>query len=309
MENCKCTNGCNSKANLVIKGKDILHGYSGEFEVVQCEKCGLSRTNPRPPESEIGSYYPHDYIPYRINIESRNENKNYIKKYIFNILNLENRKLPDIKKGYMLEIGCSTGEYMQKARDLGWQCDGIEFSSNIANICREKGFNVQSCTVDMASKPNYKYDLIVAWMVIEHLYDPVASLIKIRSWSSENCILIGSVPDFGSLERKIFGKYWYALQLPTHLYHFNKKTLQVTLENAGWTLTNIRWQRDCKNLLWSIELFATQNNYLRLKYFIQNVRSNKKFIFLRILLSALLGSIRQSGRLEFEARRNHNYDK
>ncbi len=42
------------------------------------------------------------------------------------------------------------------------------------------------------------------------------------------------MPDFGSLSSKIFGKFWYHLDTPRHLYHFNSQTLQKLAEESGF---------------------------------------------------------------------------
>src|SRR3546814_19345766 len=59
-------------------------------------------------------------------------------------------------------------------------------------------------------------DLIVGWMVLEHLHQPLAVLRKLRRWIQPDGWLVLSVPDAGSLEFRVFGDRWYALQLPTH---------------------------------------------------------------------------------------------
>src|SRR3546814_9273497 len=78
-------------------------------------------------------------------------------------------------------------------------------------------------------------DLIVGWMVLEHLHQPLAVLRKLRRWIQPDGWLVLSVPDAGSLEFRVFGDRWYALQLPTHLHHFSPETLANMMTAAGWT--------------------------------------------------------------------------
>jgi len=41
-----------------------------------------------------------------------------------------------------------------------------------------------------------------------------------------------SVPNFASLESRLFGKYWNGLDVPRHLYHFTPATLDRMLKKA-----------------------------------------------------------------------------
>lgn len=49
---------------------DRLHKNLGKFAVVECLKCGLRYTNPRPTRKAIAAFYPEDYGPYRGEVPS-----------------------------------------------------------------------------------------------------------------------------------------------------------------------------------------------------------------------------------------------
>src|SRR5262245_53965863 len=55
-----------SECSPLIEAPDTTAGGSGLwFAVVQCQKCGLCYTNPRPSFSTIQSFYPCIYRPHR----------------------------------------------------------------------------------------------------------------------------------------------------------------------------------------------------------------------------------------------------
>ena len=62
MEYVRC-NFCNSSnLKFVTKSKDFIHKISDQvFSIVECKKCGLNFTNPRPTISEINKYYSSHY--------------------------------------------------------------------------------------------------------------------------------------------------------------------------------------------------------------------------------------------------------
>jgi SAM-dependent methyltransferase len=54
----------------------------------------------------------------------------------------------------------------------------------------------------------------------------------------DGIIYIG-VPDFGSWQANWFKEFWFPLEIPRHLHHFEPLPLMVLLENEGFHITNI----------------------------------------------------------------------
>ena len=64
LEDAACPLGCARNDKYILTGRDLLHGFPGEFSIVKCRCCGLLRTNPRPAPESMGSFYPDDYGPF-----------------------------------------------------------------------------------------------------------------------------------------------------------------------------------------------------------------------------------------------------
>lgn len=259
IENVCCSMGCPSGDDILFTGTDLLHNIPGEFNVVKCRTCGLMRTNLRPAVDSIGIYYPDDYKPYlssNINIASP-QKKSIIKKYLKPIINklfdFKGKSLPCLEPGKMLEIGCASGAFLHEMSSQGWQVQGIEFSEGPAQVARNLGHSVYSGTLETAPRPETApFDLIVGWMVLEHLHDPVTSLQKLGKWSKPDSWLVLSVPNAASLEFKLFKNRWYALQLPTHLHHFTPKSAANVLKKGGWILEKVHYQRSPNDFIASL---------------------------------------------------------
>lgn len=301
LESVSCPNCKDHNDEFVLVGRDRIHNIEGEFTVLRCKNCGLERTNPRPTQETIGVYYPASYAPYHSKKLKSNFLITLIKKTLSKILFLDDKVLPKIRPGRMLEVGCSSGVYMEHARNLGWIVDGIEFSEEASRIARLKGFDVQTCALEQANSPASKYNMIVAWMVVEHLHQPIESLKKLRQWIDSNGMLVGSVPSSKSLAKTLFNESCYDLHLPNHLYHFNPKTLELTLSNSGWKLERIKWQKNSNTLLWSFQYWTADKNYRNLERFACWLRIGKFSYILRLSLGVLLGLTHQSGRVVFWA--------
>lgn len=302
MENGPCPMGCEQSDTTILVADDRLHGLPGKFQIVRCSHCGLVRTNPRPTPASIGAYYPNDYAPYQSVSTDNPVVRGGLKHVLRSILGLGERRLPSLRPGYLLEIGCAAGNYLAEMQNLGWQAEGIEFSDAAALKAREKGFRVQTASVESAHGPKQRVDLVAAWMVLEHLHEPVHALRKIRQWVKPDGYLVASVPDFDCLERRLFKGRWYALQLPTHLFHYDRHSLKKLLGASGWSLESVRWQKNCSNLLWSIQYLLEDHGWRKATHGMVWLRTSRVAGPFRAALGWLLGVTHQSGRLEFTAR-------
>ena len=256
MESVPCPLGCSGGDTLVLKGRDRLNNLPGIFQVVRCNDCGLMRTNPRPAPGSMGLYYPDEYGPYRgtrIAPDKKNAVRTlFPKRWATNLFQFNTTRLPGLQPGRVLEIGCASGAFLDKLARSGWTAEGIEFSKTAAQSARSLGFSVYSGSLESAPDPQHLFRLVVGWMVLEHLHDPVRALQKLHRWVEPGGWLVLSVPNAGAIEFNIFRHQWYALHLPNHLYHFTTETLSRTVEAGGWRMTRVFHQRTLMNLAGSL---------------------------------------------------------
>lgn len=258
LEDKPCPLDCPIGDDTIFVGRDRLHNIPGEFSVVRCRTCGLIRTNPRPTPSTIGRYYPDDYGPYvstRISGSIQNE-KSLIKRFLgpsfHRVFRFNTTILPDLPPGKLLEVGCASGAFLSHMAMKGWEVEGVEFSPKAAEHAQANGLKVNCGALETAPDPEKLFDLIIGWMVIEHLHDPVAGLSKLARWTKPNGWLAISVPNASSIDFTLFKDAGYALQLPSHLYHFTPRTLTLLLSRSGWRVQEIYHQRGISNLVGSL---------------------------------------------------------
>jgi len=249
LQDSPCPLGCINDDEFVLEGRDRLHGLQGIFHVVRCTGCGLMRTNPRPTPETMAYYYPEDYGPYkgtqvRTAPSGQPDKANGpLRTWAKRFVDFRSHAIPHLQPGRMLEIGCASGAFMHRMARLDWDVHGIEFSATAAARARDLGYPVFAGSVEDAAETGELNDLIVGWMVLEHLHEPVAALRKLRRMATPHAWLVLSVPDAGSFEFRMFGNAWYALQLPNHLYHFTPTTLTRMLKAAGLAVHRIFHQR------------------------------------------------------------------
>lgn len=263
LEHVSCPLGCPKSDEVVLTGRDLLHNLPGEFTVVKCRTCGLMRTTPRPTLETIGFYYPDDYGPY-LGTQVRQAKPSSIKKLLKRVFNLNTQRLPSLAPGRMLEVGCASGAFLHQMASQGWQVQGIEFSEKAAQAAAQLGYRVHAGPLETAPPPDEAFDLMVGWMVLEHLHDPIGGLQKLREWAKPGAWLVLSVPNSASLEFRLFKEKWYALQVPTHLHHFTPETLGRVLQAGGWTLETVHHQRVLSNLIASTGYALRDKGYVKL---------------------------------------------
>ena len=252
LESSPCPLGCGKGDTIVVTGCDRINHLPGTFQVVQCVHCGLMRTDPRPTPETMGFYYPDDYGPYRgttVNPGIKDgEYLSFWRKWVKGVFRFNTTRLPRLQPTRALEIGCASGAFLNKMSKKGWHVEGLEFSETAARAARSLGFSVYTGSLETAPDPKHYFDLVVGWMVLEHLHDPVLALKKINRWVEPGGWLVLSVPNAGSLEFKVFRDRWYALQLPNHLYHYTPDSLSKICEAGGWKIVKIFHHRTLANL-------------------------------------------------------------
>ncbi len=305
LEDSPCPLGCPAHDEIVLMGNDRWHNLPGEFQVVRCCTCGLMRTDPRPTIETISFYYPDDYQPHAgIQVNTGSVQLLY-KRAAHWLLNIE--RLPPIQPGRMLEFGCGSGKFLHRMAKQGWEVEGIEIAGAPAKTAQALGYTVHIGALERAPDPSHSYHLVVGWMVLEHLHDPVKALRKLWNWTYPGGWLVVSVPNAASLEFRFFGPAWYALELPRHLYHFTPGTLGGMLEAAGWQVERILHQRTLANLAGSVGYVLQGSRYAnRLASFTKNLlgfHSSSPAHILTYPLAFLLALFGQTGRMTVWARK------
>lgn len=265
LEDIPCPLGCNAGDKIVLIGRDRIHNLPGEYPVVKCLDCGLLRTNPRPTMKTIGYYYPEDYKPYldtRVHSVSGQEPPlPDWKKQLLRFFQWNTERMPSLSPGRLLEIGCASGGFLHRMARQGWIVEGVEPSEKASEAARALGHVVFTGPFEAFPERDSSFDLIVGWMVLEHLHDPIISLQKMSRLVKPGGFLVISVPNAGSAEFSIFRDKWYALHLPAHLFHFTPRTLGMLLAKGGWSVQRIFHQRVLSNLIASIGYVFKEHGY------------------------------------------------
>lgn len=134
--------------------------------------------------------------------------------------------------GRLLDFGCGAGAFARHAADHGYDVVGLEPFS-LGAPTRGRSLTLLRQPLEDASPTLGRFDVITLWHVLEHLSDPVRTLGVLASHLGPGGVMVVSVPNYGSLQRKVFGGEWFHLDPPRHLLHFDDRTLRHSLGLAG----------------------------------------------------------------------------
>lgn len=287
----------------LFDGQDLLHGSPGIFSVVQCHGCALVRTNPRPTPETMHAFYPaNTYGPYKGRARGSETGSPPLAWHLH--ADSMSRLMGPVRSGNLLEIGCASGQMIGALRRRGFVVSGIEPSPDAAAMAREAGLEVQVSSIeDAKAPPNAPLDAVIAFHTIEHMHDPAGALAKIREWAKPGAVLVCAVPNVDSWLMRRYGRYWYDLDLPRHLFHFSPATLSRLLDRNGWEVTEIKGERTINGAFGSWAHWLNAHNRGTLGSIMSRVATMSRWGKLPLLpMSAALGYFNASGRMVCRAR-------
>ena len=311
---------CNSfEFDLRYTARDQIAQTPGIYSVVRCSTCGLSRTQPRPLESCISNFYPSNYGPYAKAKLVADEKNNRTKSSAWilvlrGVLKAINRSLGinpqntlppvEFSPARLLDYGCASGGYLNTLDRAKYQLTGVDFSVDALNDASKLGLTVFCEPVESSHFDPGSFDIITAWMVLEHLYDPIATLRKLRHWLAEDGFIMISVPDSSALHRKIFRGLSYDDQVPTHLIHYNVRTIKGVMDKAGFKVAEVRWQPNSRSLLLSVRNVLDACHLRRVSKAYVKIIDSRLGRLAGYFLGLVLALMRQSARIEIVAKKS-----
>ena len=215
-----------------LKLKDYFLSQE-DFEIYECDECKLLFTTPRPDASVIGNYYKsEDYL-------SHNEHKKGIVPWIYNQvkkvnirrkfrITAQNRtsKNDDRKKPHILDFGCGVGDFLHFAQQKGCEITGCDMSTDARKYASEKLGKKVLTPEEIFALPDSTFDIITMWHVLEHIDDLRFQTEQLHRLLKDNGRLVVAVPNYMSYDAKYYKDKWAAFDVPRHLNHFHKESLQ-----------------------------------------------------------------------------------
>lgn len=238
-----------------IDGIDRQLGTPGEFAVHICRQCGAGVTIPRVDTPELAAFYPSEYAAF-------GRHKGWISvfasiRYRWRDTHVFRRKpysaLRATQPGSLVDVGCGRGDLGALFLGRGWDVTGVDPSPEACEVVRARGMNAVIGTLDTVRLPQGAYDAASFQHALEHTANPLEDLQQIHGALRKEGLVLIAVPNFGYWQRRLFGGYWYPLDLPRHRFHFTEQSLRILLRRAGFDSVDITAFNDFVGLPASIQ--------------------------------------------------------
>ena len=207
-----------------------------ESRIERCRNCQLVNTEAVSPD-ELARAYSVDYYgspEQKFNpilekiigwLHRRQANK---------LLGIWSRGGTSVAAPRVMDIGCGRGLLLSAFQKMGAEVHGLErLEFEIAPAMRNI---VKTGAITDAKYINQHFDVVVLWHVLEHLHTTLEHIQQLGEHLREGGVLVLSVPNFDSLQRRLFGRAWFHLDVPRHLLHIESSWLLSTLEQQGYKI-------------------------------------------------------------------------
>lgn len=211
-----------------------------------CDHCGLVRQedNDSYTDEHLNKYYSQTFrTPVQPGIlDKKDKRVQNAKKRLKFISKFKSR-------GRLLEIGFGDGVFLQMAADK-FTCTGLDPSAGygyLHDFLTKKGIEVSDKALESYSSKN-KFDIVCAFLVLEHIKDPIAFIKKQIRHLSPKGVLVIEVPDV----RRYRDFNSESVLTYEHVFHYCTESLSFLLSQLDLELI----AADSKDISYGFSLIA-----------------------------------------------------
>ncbi len=233
-----CTLCSGGHLEFLYHSKDRNRLVDGRmFSIMVCRSCGLGYTIPRLKGAELSRYYPSTY--YGLNDNLQIEASNFSRRMrVIRVTRIKKY----IGSGKLLDVGAGAGMFLKTAIEEGFEAEGLEISRDAAAFGKDVWkLNIRQGDFQNVQFPSNHYQVVTLSHVLEHLPNPLSAIRKLHDIIEPGGLLVISVPNFGSLQARLFRARWFHLDVPRHLFHFSPSVLSKLLESEDFVVKEINY--------------------------------------------------------------------
>lgn len=136
----------------------------------------------------------------------------------------------------VLDVGCACGYYLEKARERGWDVQGIDISK----------WAIEQAPPDIRPKllcddlltttklPKERYDCATLWDIIEQTPEPRRILTRVRDLLKPGGWLVLMFRDIGSPTARLFGRKWIHYRPEEKYVYLTMQGVRQMLAESGF---------------------------------------------------------------------------
>lgn len=194
---------------------------------VWCARCGVATTSPWPSATQLNEAYGGWYRPATGRFAGLGDT--VFRRTRGALAGRLNRVLPP---GPVLDVGAGDGALVEAFLRRGREAVGLEPHAS--------GPHLRSTEIEEMSGA---WAAVIFWHSLEHLRRPAAALAHAAALLVPGGRLVVAVPNAASLQARVFGERWFALDLPRHLVHLSPAPLLSKIESLGMRVERVSYLR------------------------------------------------------------------
>ena len=239
--------------------KDRYFPIEGTFQLVRCQNCELLYLNPQPGAEELQRHYPTEgYYAYRSG-ENATSIVNSGKLNLFRAirtafirplsrilssLRSEMEKqltfLGPIQSGMrVLDVGCGSGDSLSFYLERGASTYGVEINAQACEEGRKKGHKMFCGELSGAGFEGEFFDIVLFHQSLEHVFSPHLTLLEVWRILKRGGKVWISIPNHRGIQARLFGRWFYAIESPRHLFGFTPSTMARLLTQTGFQMEHL----------------------------------------------------------------------
>ena len=228
----------------------MYFGSREEFTYLECRTCGTLQIASVP--ADLARHYPADYYSYSAAGKTSSPLEIALRRrrteawlgrnagMVGNFLAASSKRIPAYLDWFrdlglstdsrLLDVGCGGGQLLLKLRRDGFtRLRGIDpfldksVSYGPELMIDKRGIEQESGT----------YDVVMFHHSLEHMADPLRAMMQARARLAEGGHILVRVPIAGCFAWRKFGRHWYGLDAPRHLFIPSPRGMHLLAEKLG----------------------------------------------------------------------------
>jgi hypothetical protein len=166
-------------------------------------------------------------------------------------------------RGFLLDVGSASGRFLYQNRGEFEKSLGIEVTPECVSFARELGLHIEH---DLSTL-NSPLAVITFWHSLEHIpAEAIGEMFsKIRECSTDETVVIVSVPNAASLQYSLLKERFAYYDVPHHLHQFTPASLDKLMMKFGYKCASEYGSFSYASFGWLqglMNLFNSRHDYL-----------------------------------------------
>jgi len=199
---------------------------------VKCNKCLMVYLNPLLKQDVLNEYYTNlNTGQYQVTEKEKD--------FYYEIYSIGLNKIEKFSAGgKLLDIGCSSGYFLDVSKERNWETYGIELGVEEADMAKAKGHILFDKLIHEL-ETDVKFDAISMWDVFEHIPDSVVTLNSIAKFLNPQGVFFMQIPNSGSLATRIMHQDSRMFDGIEHVNLYNPRTVHHIADRCGFVVLSL----------------------------------------------------------------------